>query len=83
MRTLVFTGLFLALSAGAAFAANFSDASRPGESRLVEGRAALVTPVSEFGTIGNDFGPGFNFGAPANAMDFEGAEVSAEAVVIK
>jgi hypothetical protein len=51
-------------------------------SPLVEGRA-YVSPVSEFGQVGNDFGPGFNFGAPASAEDFVGVEVSADGIVIK
>jgi hypothetical protein len=42
-----------------------------------------VTSVSEFGQIGNDFGPGFNLGAPASAKDSGGPEVSADAVVLK
>jgi DNA-binding transcriptional LysR family regulator len=65
MRNLLFagtTGLSLALGAAAAFAATSSDAPKPDASQLVEGRAAYMTPVSEFGQVGNDFGPGFNFG---------------------
>jgi hypothetical protein len=42
-----------------------------------------VTSVSEFGQIGNDFGPGFNLGAPVSAKDSGGPEVSADAVVLK
>jgi hypothetical protein len=86
MRNLLFagtTGLSLALGAATAFAATSTDAPKPDASQLVEGRAAHVTSVSEFGQVGNDFGPGFNLGAPASAKDFGGAEVSADAVVIK
>jgi hypothetical protein len=84
MRNLLFagtTGLSLFLGAAAAFAATSADA--PKSAPLVEGRAAYVTPASEFGQMGNDFGPGFNVGAPASPKDFEGAEVSADGVVIK
>lgn len=85
MRNLLYAGtLGLSLaSAAAAVAATSVDAPKPAANQLVEGRAAYVTPISEFGQVGNDFGPGFNFGAPATAKDFGGAEVSADAVVLK
>jgi hypothetical protein len=66
MRNLLFAGtagLSLALGAAAAFAAT-SEAPKSDAIQLVEGRAAYE-PAGEFGQIGNDFGPGFNYGAPA------------------
>jgi hypothetical protein len=85
VRNLLFAGigtLSLALSAVAALAATSTDGLKPAASQLVESRAAYE-PAGEFGRIGNDFGPGFNLGAPASAKDFGGAEVSAEGAVIK
>jgi hypothetical protein len=84
MRNLLFAGtavLSFALGAAAAFAATSSDEQEP--AALVEGRAAYVTPAGEFGQMGNDFGPGFNLDAPARPKDFDGAEVTADGVVIK
>jgi len=81
MRNLLFAGtagLSLALGAGAGFAATSPDAPKPVP--LVEGRAAYVTPAGDFGQMGNDFGPGFNLGAPASPKDFDGAEVTADVI---
>jgi hypothetical protein len=87
MRNLLLAGttilsLALALGATAGFAATSADPPKSFSSQLVEGRAAYE-PAGEFGQIGNDFGPGFNLGAPASGKDFGGAEVSADAAVAK
>jgi hypothetical protein len=85
MRNLLLAGtagISFVLGATTAFAAAPNDKPWPGARQLVEGRAAYE-PAGEFGQIGNDFGPRFDYGAPASAKDFDGAEVSADAVVIK
>jgi hypothetical protein len=86
MRNLLFAGtttiLSFVLRAAAAFSATSADAGKPDAGKLVEGRAAYE-PAGELGQIGNDFGPGFNLGAPSSAKDLGAAEVAADQTVTK
>jgi len=81
MRNLVMAGtagLFLALGADVAKAAatNSIHESQPDAHGIVEGRAAYEIPASPYGRLGNDFGPGFNYGAAASSRDFGGTEIT-------
>ncbi|WP_158816727.1 hypothetical protein [Methylocapsa sp. S129] len=72
-------GLFLAFGAINAHADTSisPDASWPdaANGQLIEGRAAYENSVNVYGQLGNDFGPGFNYGAPASPHDFAGTEI--------
>jgi hypothetical protein len=72
------SGLFLALGTVFAIAAapDSTHQRQPEPRGIIEGRAAYENPASPYGRLGNDFGPGFNYGAPASARDFGGTEIT-------
>ena len=78
-------GLFLAFGAISAQAVPQKSLDAPPDAafeaiananHLIEGRSAYETPTSVYGGLGgNDLrNPGANYGAPASAADFVGAE---------
>jgi hypothetical protein len=70
-------GLFLALgTASSNAAAPDSTEPQPDARGIIEGRAAYEIPAGPYGRLGNDFGPGFNYGAPASSRDFGGTEIT-------
>jgi len=71
-------GLFLALGTvfASAAAPDSTHEPQPDPRGIIEGRAAYEIPASPYGRLGNDFGPGFNYGAAASSRDFGGIEIT-------